>query len=78
MIKTFVTHVNWNDRLFKDLSLHVFFQLQINALSKFLEVPIEVIQADVPSIISGEEFKTPHIMLTYVNMIISNDINSAF
>lgn len=40
-------------------------QLEINALSKFLEVPIEVIQADVPSIISGEEFKTPHIMLTY-------------
>ena len=40
-------------------------QLEIRALSSVLQRPLEVIQADTPSVISGEEYKTQPLVLPY-------------
>ena len=45
------------------------FHPQITALSKVLRLPIEVIQADGPSIIAGEHYDTEPLLLTYVVLL---------
>ncbi|PIK43718.1 OTU domain-containing protein 6B [Apostichopus japonicus] len=40
-------------------------QLEINAMSNFLQVPVEVIQADGPPIMTGEDRTSPTIILSY-------------
>ncbi len=43
--------------------LFVFSPWQLKALSQVLQLPIEVIQAESPSVIIGEEFDKPPIAL---------------
>lgn len=40
-------------------------QLEISAMSNILHVPVEVIQADGPIIITGEHFTAPSVILSY-------------
>ncbi|TRY84311.1 hypothetical protein DNTS_025423 [Danionella cerebrum] len=41
-------------------------QLELRALSQVLQLPIEVVQADSPSILTGEDFDKPPIILIYM------------
>ncbi|XP_028820306.1 deubiquitinase OTUD6B isoform X2 [Denticeps clupeoides] len=41
-------------------------QLELRALTQVLRIPIEVIQADSPSIVIGEEYEAPAIVLIYM------------
>ncbi|KAI1901674.1 hypothetical protein AGOR_G00036820 [Albula goreensis] len=41
-------------------------QLELRALTQVLQVPIEVIQADSPTIVIGEEYSKPPITLIYM------------
>lgn len=40
-------------------------QPEINAMSNVLQVPVEIIQADGPPIVTGEHFTAPSVILTY-------------
>jgi len=40
-------------------------QLEVQVLSKFLKLPIRVIQTDSPPLVFGEDFKGPVLTLTY-------------